>query len=131
MSNLGFSQTGYPKKVTVNKDTVIALTPAQVKIINLKKFDLDVCNEINDSLISKIKSDSVLIVHQNLLCVSLREQISTQGKIIDNNNAINSNLQKDLEKAKKLYNRQKIKTGVMGGISVVLTGIIVGLLIAH
>lgn len=130
-SSLSFSQVGYPKKIVIGKDTVIAVTQKQVKQLNILHFDYKECNEIKDSLIANTKKDSILIESQKKYSVSLENQLSTQGKILLNTTDVNLQLNKDLKDAQKLYNRQKIKTGIVGGMFTVVLGALVTLLIVH
>ena len=130
-SSLSFSQVGYPKKIVIGKDTVIAVTQKQVKQLNILHFDYKECNEIKDSLIANTKKDSILIESQKKYSVSLENQLSTQGKILLNTTDVNLQLNKDLKEAQKLYNRQKIKTGIVGGMFTVVLGALVTLLIVH
>jgi hypothetical protein len=130
-SSLSFSQVGYPKKIVTGKDTVIAVTQKQVKQLNILHFDYKECNEIKDSLIANTKKDSILIESQKKYSVSLENQLSTQGKILLNTTDVNLQLNKDLKEAQKLYNRQKIKTGIVGGMFTVVLGALVTLLIVH
>jgi|688.fasta_scaffold487669_3 hypothetical protein len=130
-SSLSFSQVGYPKKIVIGKDTVIAVTQKQVKQLNILHFDYKECNEIKDSLIANTKKDSILIESQKKYSVSLENQLSTQGKILLNTTDVNLQLNKDLKDAQKLYNRQKIKTGIVGGMFTVALGALVTLLIVH
>ena len=57
-SSLVLSQNGYPKKIIIGKDTLTAFTFEQIKQINLVKFNLDECKQIQDSLFKKIEFDS-------------------------------------------------------------------------
>ena len=130
-SSLSFSQIGYPKKIVIGKDTIVAVTQNQVKQLNILHFDYKECNEIKDSLIANTKKDSILIESQKKYSVSLENQLSTQGKILLNTTDVNLQLNKDLKEAQKLYNRQKIKTGIVGGMFTVVLGALVTLLIVH
>lgn len=129
MSNLVFSQVGYPKKVVIGKDTVVAITDSQVKYLNLIHLDLSICRELNDSLLKKIQNDSLLIIAQKNYNQSIFRENEINKNILKNTQDINLQLNKDLNKTVKLYNRQRFKLGFLGGISVILTGTIVTLLI--
>ncbi|HNQ21084.1 MAG TPA: hypothetical protein PKI46_08495 [Bacteroidales bacterium] len=121
MSNLALSQNGYPKKVIVGKDTLAAFTFEQVKQINVVKFNLDECKQIQDSLFKKIELDSTLISTQIALNKSLKSEIGIQKDIISNHTLINLELNKTLDKAIKDNKRQRIKVGVLGGTTLVLS----------
>jgi len=92
----------------INNDTLVAFTPKQVEGINVSKFKLNECLEIQDSLFKKIALDSTLITSQIALNKSLQSEINTQNDIIDNHKRINLEL-------KKTIKRQQIKAGVFGG----------------
>ena len=121
MSNLALSQNGYPKKVIIGKDTLAAFTFQQVKQFNIVKFNLDECKQIQDSLFKKIELDSTLISTQIALNKSLKSEIGIQKNIIDNHSLINLELNKTLDKAIKDNKRQRIKVGVLGGTTLVLS----------
>lgn len=131
MSNLTFSQVGYPKKVVIEKDTVVAITNEQVKKINLAHLELQECNEIKVSLFDKITKDSLLIVAQKSYSESLLKEVDLNKSLLNNYKDINIELNKDLLKTKKLYNRERLKVGIFGGVSVVLVGTIAALLLIN
>jgi hypothetical protein len=129
ISNLSFSQNGYPKQIVINKDTVVAIDMQQVKTLNLLQLDYTECSEIKNALIVKIKEDSILISKEREYELLLSNRLEIQDKIIMNDNMLYKNLQSDLEKSNKLYKREKIKVGIFGGFSAILVGIITTLLI--
>lgn len=129
ISNLSFSQNGYPKQIVINKDTVVAIDMQQVKTLNLLQLDYTECSEIKNALIVKIKEDSILISKEREYELLLSNRLDMQDKIIINDNILYKNLQSDLEKSNKLYKREKIKVGIFGGFSAILVGIITTLLI--
>ena len=129
ISNLSFSQNGYPKQVVINKDTVVAINMQQVKSLNLLKVDFDECSDIKNALILKIKEDSILISKGHEYESLLNSRLNAQDKVITNDNIIYKSLQIDLEKSQKLYKREKVKVGIFGGFSAILVGIIATLLI--
>lgn len=131
MSNLTFSQVGYPKKVVIEKDTVVAITNEQVKKINLAHLELQECNEIKVSLFDKITKDSLLIVAQKSYSESLLKEVDLNKSLLNNYKDINIELNKGLLKTKKLYNRERLKVGIFGGVSVVLVGTIAALLLIN
>ena len=131
MSSLAYSQNGFPKKVIVNNQTVVAITEEHLKEINLKALELQECNEIKEALFDKITKDSALIVAQNEYNESLLKEVDLNKSLLNNYKTINSELNKDLQKATKLYNKERLRVGILGGTSVVLIGTIVTLLLIN
>lgn len=131
ITNLSFSQTGYPKKILIDNDTVVAITNNQLQVVNNLKVDYDECKEVVDTLKSQVSRDSILIMSQFEFIRKLSNEMDTQGDIIENEKAKNSKLTENLKQSMKLYNRQRIKTAVVGGLFTVSLGVIVALLIVH
>lgn len=51
----GFCQIGYPRKIVLNNDTVIAIIPEQLKKINVSLVERDKYFELNNNLLDQIK----------------------------------------------------------------------------
>lgn len=130
MSSLAFSQSGYPKKIVLeNKDTIIALTGNQVKKINLGILKTDYYKELSDSLLYFSKRDSTLIFSQKNYIDVLNNQLILERQISIQKDTINLHLNKQLIDMNKQLNKQKVKIGILGGVSTVLVGVIIGILI--
>jgi hypothetical protein len=129
ISNLSFSQSGYPKQIVIDKDTLVAITPQQVKTLNLLNVDFKECNDIKKALILKVESDSLLITKQNEYEGLLVKRLDAQDVVMKNDNIIYKSLQSDLDKANKLCKKEKVKVGIMGGICAILVGFTTMLLI--
>lgn len=131
ITNLSFSQTGYPKKIIIDKDTIVAITAKQLQVVNSIKVNYDECKEIQDSLYAQISTDSLVITSQFEFIRKLTNEINTQGDIIGNEKAKNIKTVEQLNKSLKLCRVQKIKTGIIGGLFTVSLGVILALLIVH
>jgi len=101
----------------------------QVKTLNLLNVSLNECSTVKNVLLLKIKHDSTLIEKQRDYSSLLSKQIDQQLIIIKNNNTIAAELKANLDKAQKLYRREKIKTAIFGGFSGVLAAVLITFLI--
>ena len=122
MPILSFSQSGYPKQILLEGDSIVAITKDQMKTLNLVKVTLDKNIEMNKlkdlkivSLENTIKADTQLIgqldkaeeVNKALLN-NRQELIASQAKTIDN--------------LSNIIKKDKVKKGVL--ISLIVGGII-------
>ena len=121
MTKLSISQTGYPKKVIIGKDTVCAVTIAQLDTINSTYVDLDECRELTDSLKSEIKNQDTRSKKQT-------EALDNAEHQVDNLTYINEELTstvKNNEEIIKLKDKKitwlKVQRVVLVTVTVVVT----------
>lgn len=125
MSLSGFSQNSYPAKIVYDKDTLVAITPIQLRIINTEI----VSSQLKDLEIERYqaivnKSNSIIAL-QDANISNLNTQISNYRLLQYNNNKIYQEQKNLLEIEKK-----RRKKSVFISISVSLcVGTIIGLLI--
>lgn len=77
----GFSQTGYPKKIILQGDTVVALTQKQIIDINIMYLSLDECRAIdakNNEIIDG-KTQEILLLELDI--ADYKNIISTKDSI--------------------------------------------------
>lgn len=104
------SQSGYPQKVIINKDTVVAITGGQLKQVNLAleagegyKEQLDTTLVRLNQMNAKI-SENRQFVNSNLqLIVLLNEQLKTTDKKV-------GNAEENIKQLKEELSYQKKKT---------------------
>src|SRR5574344_1984443 len=100
MSLLGFSQNSYPTKIVYNKDTLVAITPVQLRIINTEI----VSSQLKDLEIERyraiINKSNDIITLQDANISNLNTQISNYRLLQYNNNKIYQE-QKNLLKIEK------------------------------
>lgn len=75
MSKLAICQTGYPRTVVLENDTVVAITKAQMKKINNLHFHYQECKETNQLLTSTIDSCKVTFALYDTMILNLKDQI--------------------------------------------------------
>lgn len=110
ISQCCFSQTGYPRKILINKDTLVVLTTPQLKKVNMTFVRLDFFREMNDTLNSIISSYKTALSTQSDLNSSLQKQIDLKQTIIIQEEAVISNYkitEKKLERQMKWLKVQR------------------------
>jgi len=126
---LSISQTGYPKEVILNKDTVVAITYPQLKEINAE-LELSKGNKvIIDSLESSVQDYDRLLTLGNALVINLKDQITEKNKQVGYLENITKTLQSENEKLRKISQRNKVWYYIGGAITGgLVTGLTVGFL---
>lgn len=116
---LSYSQETYPKKVVINKDTLVAITEKHTKIINECFIDVIYCNIENDSLKKEvkilkevIKNDSLVISGQSLDLTKYQQIDTNKSKIIETNGREIDKLKEQVEKEKKMSETRATILGV-------------------
>ena len=114
MSQLSFSQSGYPKKLVVGKDTVIGLTLEQVKIINEVKIDRDKSKEMYDPcMVQKQKRDTAIAELVAVKESLLQERVLSE-ELQEKQASIVIGLEKDIKQRDKKLKWAKIKSSLLG-----------------
>ena len=125
MSLLGFSQNSYPTKIVYNKDTLVAITPVQLRIINTEI----VSSQLKDLEIERyraiINKSNDIITLQDANISNLNTQISNYRLLQYNNDKIYQE-QKNLLKIEKKRKGKSIFISISVSLCV---GTIIGLLI--
>jgi Na+/phosphate symporter len=129
MSNYSFSQTGYPKKIVHEGDTVIAITRDQMKKVNGVQLSLQECREINDSVMVVVDSCGAAFNVFRAAEKELKERISIRDEAIAERNKVITEA-KDLVKVqKKEIRRLRTHRTILGISSGALIAVTVYLLI--
>jgi len=124
MGTLAFCQSGYPKKVIYNDDTVVLITISQIKIVNNTKIERDKLKKDNHTL--RTKCDSLIENCDNLTSI-YKENYELEQKInIKNKKAISS--YKDNEKDWKQMVKNEKRKGNKKALGGVLIGFLLGVL---
>lgn len=116
------SQNVYPKKLTINGDTVVAITIPQLRKLNLMFVNTDYLKEMNDTLNSQNKNYGIAVSKFTSLTASYENQLKIRKGQIDEQNAIIENY----KKMDKKWNRKvkllrwernilAISTAMLGG----------------
>lgn len=127
IAKLAICQDGYPKKVVINGDTVIAITIAQMTIINGLHISLEECREHRDSLLATVDSCQLLSNLCDSTTTRLLSIIAIQDTAIAEKTGIiyqaESSNKKQQKEIKRLYNIgaiYKVSTGVLGILAAIL-----------
>lgn len=127
MSKLAICQTGYPKTVVLENDTVVAITKAQMKKMNNLHFHYQECKETNQLLISTIDSCKVTFAIYDTMVLNLKDQIQIYQQGAAESKTIMKEMvaldEKKSKKIKRLTAQNKLlKTG--GVILLAVTAIL-------
>jgi len=120
IAKLAICQDGYPKKVVINGDTVIAITIAQMTIINGIHISLEECREHRDSLLTTVDSCRLLsnlcdsTTTRLLSIISIQDTaIAEKTSIITAAESSNKKQQKEIKKLVTLNSILKSTTGLL------------------
>lgn len=88
MSISVYCQSGYPKKILLGKDTVIAITPNHLKTINIEHVDYMECSELLVLKNAVVDSMIKIIALQDSVTSNLHQQISVKDNYISDKNTV-------------------------------------------
>lgn len=125
---LSYSQNTYPKKIVIENDTVIIITPMQLREVNCLLTQRDMYEEVITSCESKIDGLNVQIVEAQKMIydrdklISLQEdQIEDLNKIILNGENIELLINKEIRNQKT----KRIKSNLISVTGTALLFIII------
>ena len=129
ISNLLYSQTGYPKLIVYNGDTVVAISRHQMQMLNIAHVTWESCTEENDSLRSIVDTciegfhaaDSIISIQHSM--------ILADEKLMHQQEAVVDTLTSAIKDQKKVIKKLRIQKGLMGVFDGILVGLIAYLLI--
>ena len=125
---MSFCQSGYPKKVIINRDTVVALTPEQVKTINISYLQLQEVKEYNALYKKTIDSYSVLLPVYDNTVQDLKNIIAIQENTISNKDELISVITNSDKKKAREIKILEIQNKILRG-GFVITLITIGILL--
>lgn len=76
IAQLSLAQSGYPKRILFDGDTVIAFLDRQVNLVNYNKVSYDECSEIKASYSKEVSLLKKSLVAEKLATEKLQENIS-------------------------------------------------------
>jgi len=129
MSLSGYSQkilqeSDFPVKIIYQGKQRILVTLSQVDSLNIAYSYLDECREYADTLETVVLNFNDLIEQGKIAEAALRTIINNKNLVIDKNNDMVFELEKELEKEKKKLKFFKLSTNILGGVAAVLLIII-------
>lgn len=125
MSLLGFSQNSYPAKIVYNRDTLVAITPYQLKLINIEITDSKFKSLEIERYKIIIERNNNIIALQDANIYNLNSQISKYKTLQYNNERIYQE-QKELLEIEKKRRKRSIAISISVSLCV---GTILGLVI--
>lgn len=115
-----FSQVGYPKIIVLESDTVVAISRAQVKNLNLLHVKHDFASIQLDSL-EKVADDCQELI---LINKDLQKSIVTKDSLVLNKDstytAIINVKDENIEKLQRKIKKRTVIGSVIGGLLVIL-----------
>lgn len=104
-SKLAICQTGYPKIVVFENDTVVAITKVQMKKMNNLHLHYEECKETNTLLESTLDSCKAVFAIYDTMLINLKDQrIILQEGAKESKKVISQMVELDEKKNKKIRN---------------------------
>ncbi|MGL6127555.1 hypothetical protein [Chryseobacterium artocarpi] len=120
MPILYFSQSGYPKQIVSEGDSLVAITKHQVKLLNLTKVTLDRQLEINKEKDVKIKAlEAELKTTEDIVSKQDERRAISEAEIANRQELITEQ-DKTIQQLNKSLKREKVKKGFLIGAAVVV-----------
>jgi len=120
LPHLCFSQVGYPKIIVLESDTVVAISRAQVKNLNLLHVKYDFASIQLDSL-EKVANDCQELI---LINKGLQKSIVTKDSLVLSKDstytAIINVKDQNIEKLQRKIKKRTVIGSVVGGLLIIL-----------
>ena len=125
ISNLLYSQTGYPKLIVYNSDTVVAITRYQMEQINAAHQSWIGAQQENDSLQAIIDTcttgfhyaDSVISIQRSIILAD-NTYITQQTSVVDTLRSVIKDQKKLIKRLKVHRTLSTIGEGILGVVVV-------------
>lgn len=118
MTNCVFSQTGYPKLILYQGDTVVAITKRQLRTVNMMKVEHDRFKSLIDNLKSQTVLRDTIIQQKGQMLEELLGQKDNYVHIISNNTDLAKDLQTQIDQLQSDNKKLKIKNTLLSLASV-------------
>lgn len=115
MSTSCFSQIGYPKKIVLNGDTVIAVTVPQMKKINLTRVQLDEARLLLKNTKEQLVIRDTFRQRDTAYIFMLEERRKTQDSLIARQVIVNRISEKNYNDINAKYQKSRKKNWIFGG----------------
>lgn len=125
MPILGFSQNGYPKQILLGNDSLVVITPKQVKLLNLAKVELDETREMNNILQEQISLFKVTLGKYKKLSIEKDSTISNQNLLIQNRESLISEQEKAINTLNKSVKAKRVSTRLLIVTSTILSVLLI------
>ena len=120
LPHLCFSQVGYPRIIVLESDTVVAISRAQVKNLNLLHVNYDFASIQLDSL-ERVATDCQKLI---LINKDLQRSIITKDSLVSNKDSVYTEIitvkDKKINKLKRKIKKRTVIGSVIGGLLLIL-----------
>lgn len=121
LTSCSFCQTGYPKVILWEGDTLVAMTNEQVRAINLMKVEHDYYQEYSDSLFSALESMQITIVKLKDLNAHMLQDQEKSKELMQAKKEFIKLLRADFDRLGIKYENLKKWMRYLGGYSILIT----------
>lgn len=122
-------QSGYPKLIKIDSDTIVAFTTKQAKQLDLYRIDLKYKTVLTDSLTLRLDKCDELVGQQQILIQTHKEQLKDYNSLMVVYNQQLDEQNKHIDQLTKKVNRRGTTIKIFGVGLVVSTAVIVGFLL--
>jgi hypothetical protein len=120
LPHLCFSQVGYPRIIVLESDTVVAISRAQVKNLNLLHVNYDFASIQLDSL-ERVATDCQELI---LINKDLQRSIITKDSLVSNKDSVYTEIitvkDKNINKLERKIKKRTVIGSVIGGLLLIL-----------
>lgn len=120
LPHLCFSQVGYPRIIVLESDTVVVISRAQVKNLNLLHVNYDFASIQLDSL-ERVATDCQELI---LINKDLQRSIITKDSLVSNKDSVYTEIitvkDKNINKLERKIKKRTVIGSVIGGLLVIL-----------
>jgi hypothetical protein len=116
---LSYSQNYYPQKIVLNNDTLILITPNQLKEVNFRLLKLNSQSEYLEDVetyLFKLQEDMFKQSSLNEKLISKNNNLFVQNSELIKINNTNNKIQEYYKKEIKNYKKKQIKVAIVGGL---------------
>jgi hypothetical protein len=117
---LCFSQVGYPRIIVLESDTVVVISRAQVKNLNLLHVNYDFASIQLDSL-ERVATDCQELI---LINKDLQRSIITKDSLVSNKDSVYTEIitvkDKNINKLERKIKKRTVIGSVIGGLLLIL-----------
>jgi hypothetical protein len=120
LPHLCFSQVGYPRIIVLESDTVVVISRAQVKNLNLLHVNYDFASIQLDSL-ERVATDCQELI---LINKDLQRSIITKDSLVSNKDSVYTEIitvkDKNINKLERKIKKRTVIGSVIGGLLLIL-----------
>lgn len=119
MATLSYSQDYCPKKIVLDKDTLITISPSQLQEINFRLIKLNNQTEYLEGVeqyLFDLQGEMFKQSSLNERLLTKNNELFIQNSELAKLNRTNSDIQKYYKKEIKNYKKQQVKVAIIGGL---------------